>query len=1395
MALSNSLISRFVKVTQDDTVNKKESIVYGTVQIVNGKTMVQIDGSEILTPMSSITTAKDGDRVKVEIKDHMAVIAGNMTSPAAMFSDLQDIDGKVELLAADVGVFGVLISDKASIGELEAHKAYITELLADKVTVDQLDAELATIDELISKKVSTDVFEAKTAEIDSLLANKATIDQLGAAEAAIGQLNANKANISDLDAINAEIKNLDTEKANIDELNAAKADIKNLSADVADIDTLIFGSASGTSIQTSFANAVIAMLGNAQIKSAMIESLSASKITSGDIITNNVRVLSEDGSLIISDETMQISDANRVRVQIGKDASDDYSINIWDANGKLMFSQGGITEDAIKESIIRNDMVAANANISASKLDIDSLFEEINGSTKTIKATKVYFDDKAQTLDLVFTQMSSDMNDLGEQVSSQGTQLSIMQGQIDSKIWKTDIDGAIDGLVIGGRNLIKKANITTSSCTAKIESTDNIQLTWIQDGNVSIMDFGVTLQPGVYTINMKNASVSTFRILSSTQLDSGYQHDTYYESQGLPYFKDMKEMPYTFTVTEETSLGTIFFYSSGPTQTITGLKLENSNKASDWTPAPEDLEGTVTTLSTQFSEFRQEMDEISLTVGSHTTQLANKAEGSEVAAVENKVTELTANLDGFKSTVSNTYATKTDVDNVADQLPWQTQGWVDATAYDENLWIPFVGNESMITKGYNRIRVSVSLNSGSTPSWGTHQSGFSVEFDVETKTSGWGTSTRDDIIHKDTYNWCSVSPVSYKQLGYINKAVLYLRGGGKYHVSTSWDTGWTAYPDGYLWTSGDSSQSANPSDTRPTPDGYMYGTKTEIKQLSDRITSTVSDVSNLGTRVSTVEQTAGGLSVRLDGVEGDIDTAIEDSALAKEMAITAQSTANTANSTANSVKTDLANNYSKKTLPDTRDDNQNPSWYITNYPKQIITEFKYTTVLGLTGETFCVLTTAVPWNDTTGGYPKQLAKVGAKEYWRVGTSGTTWGAWTDSYKTAVDAAKTATNYLNFSDAGLVIGDMTASTLGQNILIDSNSIDIRNGSTVMASYQADAVYLAMHNRNAIIDLCNGMGQIKNINDDPSNDWHRMAIDARDQITMDTSSFIAQAYHDDGNNSSTGMLSLQAGNPWMADIGMLYYTALSSTCYNNASRANTVSMMSMDGKEGYVDLHSEWYDEDNGDTYITEFKVDGGYNRGGQGIYGIVNGDYVLHLGTSMARIGSQTNTAYNTDIYGGNRIRFYLTSAGTNWQPYYTTEDTLNFNNYFTAGFVTNGGKDIYFSVPLSNPVIGTNTAIASSDDGLRLRQLNVTTSSAYAITEVNFSSKTVEDKTFVRSFSIEGRYTHNSSPSTLALPNSYSAWITGNGSAVTIKASFSTAVAVINNAPIGIQWDGYIEFA
>lgn len=129
-----------------------------------------------------------------------------------------------------------------------------------------------------------------------------------------------------------------------------------------------------------------------------------------------------------------------MRVQIGLDDSGDYSINVWDADGNLMFSEGGITDNAIKKAIIRNDMVSDTANISATKLDIDSLFEEINDADgRVIKSAKILLDDEDQTLDVAFKSLATNVTEHGETITSHGTQITTIQGQITNKIWQQDI--------------------------------------------------------------------------------------------------------------------------------------------------------------------------------------------------------------------------------------------------------------------------------------------------------------------------------------------------------------------------------------------------------------------------------------------------------------------------------------------------------------------------------------------------------------------------------------------------------------------------------------------------------------------------------------------------------------------------------------------------------------------------------------------------------------------------------------------------------------------------------------------------------------------------------------------------------------------------------------------
>lgn len=251
-------------------------------------------------------------------------------------------------------------------------------------------------------------------EVYTILADKISVEQLEALEATINNLKT-----TDLAAINAYIQNLEAL-----ELEAAVATIQQLETTLAEIDTLLTGNLTADNLKTGLITATSGLIANAAIVNAMIKDVSADKLTAGKINTKLVEIGSESGNFIIADNTLQINDGTKVRVQIGKDAQGDYSLSLWDADGKLMFDARGLTEDAIKDEIIRNDMIAPDANISGDKIDIGSVITAINNGETQLESSSITYDGKS--LNVVF----------GELVTKDGE----LEGEINARVKTTDFE-------------------------------------------------------------------------------------------------------------------------------------------------------------------------------------------------------------------------------------------------------------------------------------------------------------------------------------------------------------------------------------------------------------------------------------------------------------------------------------------------------------------------------------------------------------------------------------------------------------------------------------------------------------------------------------------------------------------------------------------------------------------------------------------------------------------------------------------------------------------------------------------------------------------------------------------------------------------------------------------
>lgn len=226
MVLPSDLISEFVEVTNDKTEIKKETTVYGTVVVQGDSKYVRLDGSDLLTPISLMADVDDGERVAVMIKNHSAIVTGNISSPSAKYET-------VEVLGQKLTEAEEILADKVSTTELEAERARIENLVAENVTIKgRLEAGEASISELEADNVTiNETLTAHKADIESLDAKKLNVSDAEITYATIENLNATNVQVHNLEADYGDFVQLTT-----DNFEATNADITNLKAKKLDAD-------------------------------------------------------------------------------------------------------------------------------------------------------------------------------------------------------------------------------------------------------------------------------------------------------------------------------------------------------------------------------------------------------------------------------------------------------------------------------------------------------------------------------------------------------------------------------------------------------------------------------------------------------------------------------------------------------------------------------------------------------------------------------------------------------------------------------------------------------------------------------------------------------------------------------------------------------------------------------------------------------------------------------------------------------------------------------------------------------------------------------------------------------------------------------------------------------
>ena len=524
--------------------------------------------------------------------------------------------------------------------------------------------------------------------------------KLALTELTVGEIEANYLKADEADLKYATIESLDATNIRVHDIEGDYASFKSLTTDEFASHTALIDKIYNEELVTAKGWMLEGSIGDAQISS-----LNANKLRAGTIDTAIVTVAGTDGRMQISDNTIRISDGSQVRVQIGKDASDDYTLAVWDADGNLIWDALGATENTIQRKIIRDKMVAEDAAIQALKIDFQSfdtaltdqgvtisgtvvqvgsktlnvaLSEQTQalteqGETLTDHGAKIAANEKAISLRVTsqeFTQFADDadarITDSLNRLSTAESSITALQGQIALKVEQKDIQTAVNNIQIGGRNLIKK--------TAYSYRKDNgVTISYNDDGYLTAKGTTADARNVIIVKLTDAAGLSgnyTFSVERVAGSDVVYNLSLY---QNGMVKKSMQIKAGADSITFDGTgydLGYISIANTASGRSIdlkVRFKLEKGNKVTDWTPAPEDVDNKFASYSTT----AQMQSAIDLAKDSITTAVSQTyAKKSEVSTVSGKVSSLETwkaeasqkiTKDGIIATVGNYYAYQNDL--------------------------------------------------------------------------------------------------------------------------------------------------------------------------------------------------------------------------------------------------------------------------------------------------------------------------------------------------------------------------------------------------------------------------------------------------------------------------------------------------------------------------------------------------------------------------------------------------------------------------------------------------------------------------------------------------------------------------------------------------------------
>lgn len=625
VVINPNVLHKVVKTMTPKKERVEEAQFRGTIVFSGGEHFIRIDGAsnDSLTPIANIEEgASDsgfvhGDRVLVLIKNHQAIVTKNLTT------------GLQAKAAKDAASFVTDITDEGITAQrIIANDTFTNTLRANDITADEIIAGMATIDSLDTNyaHISNGVIDnAKIdqANVNNLSANYAhvtngVIDNAKIGHADVNGLSANYAHVT-----NGVIDNAKIGHADVNGLNANYAHITNGTIDNAKI-----GHADVNGLSANYAHINNGVIDNAKIGHADVNGLNANyaHITNGVIDNANIDQ-AKVNNLSANYAKIDLANVDNAWIEDGliKDAA------ITDAK-ILGVSANKLTAGTIDASNITVTNLNAS-NITTGSLTVDGITIDVDNNEASIDGS--YIEDGT----IAMSGLSQEVQDVidGAIETYTGTVVPTLNNAPANAWTTTELKDRHIGDVY---YVVNSASDENGYCYRFTKSGSTYSWQLIKDSDVTAaLQRLQTAEGKISNIETFDEEMATFKT----------------ETEG-----DISTLQ-TKTTSLETSLGdkvdkTTF---NAVKQTVDG----NSASITDLTTITTNNGLTTNTnITNTVNSVSQTATGNSSKISSLTTTLGTNADGTTKAGdIVHRTTAVEQDLNGFKTTVSETYAAKTTV--------------------------------------------------------------------------------------------------------------------------------------------------------------------------------------------------------------------------------------------------------------------------------------------------------------------------------------------------------------------------------------------------------------------------------------------------------------------------------------------------------------------------------------------------------------------------------------------------------------------------------------------------------------------------------------------------------------------------------------------------------------